>query len=79
MTPRQPLHWTVDRFENGYAVLIANKQEWLVPRVQIPASCKEGDILTAEFYLQKDEKKRKENIARAVLAEILGETDSSQT
>ena len=72
MAPKEPLHWTIDRFENGYAVLVAEKKEWLIPRSQVPEKSKEGDILSAEFYLQKDEKTRKENIAKSLLEEILG-------
>ncbi len=72
MTPHQPLHWVIDRFENGYAVLISDQKEWLVPRAQMPANAKEGDILSAEFYLQKNEKARRENLARQLLEEILG-------
>lgn len=72
MTPSTPLTWTVKHFENGCAVLENDGQKLLVPRAQIPDSCKEGDVLTAEFYLLKDEKKRKDNIARALLEEILG-------
>lgn len=72
MTPHQPLHWVIDRFENGYAVLISDKKEWLVPRSQMPPQAKEGDVLAAEFYLQKDEKGRRENLAKALLEEILG-------
>lgn len=72
MTPRESLVWVIDRFENGYAVLISDKKEWLVPRTQIPPQAKEGDILAAEFYLQKDEKARRENLAKQLLEEILG-------
>jgi len=37
----------------------------------LPKKLKEGDVVTAEFFLLKDEKKRRENIARALLEEIL--------
>ena len=72
MTPKEPLHWVIDRFENGYAVLLADQKEWLVPRGQVPEKSKEGDVLSAEFYLQKNEKARKENLAKLLLEEILG-------
>jgi hypothetical protein len=38
----------------------------------LPEAAKEGDVLTAEFYFVKDEKRRRENIARALLEEIIG-------
>jgi hypothetical protein len=73
MTPQKPLNWVIDRLENGCAVLKNNGDEWHIPRVQLPEKVKEGDVLTAEFYLVKDEKARKENLARALLEEILAE------
>lgn len=72
MVERQPFHWVVDRFENGHAVLSSPKGEAIVPRSMMPSSCKEGDVLTAEFFLLKNEKRRRENVARALLEEILG-------
>jgi hypothetical protein len=72
MTPQKPTTWTILRFENGCAVLENQGQELVVSRSQVPDACQEGDVLTAEFYLLKDEKKRKENLARALLEEILG-------
>jgi hypothetical protein len=72
MTPQKTTTWTLVRFENGCAVLESQGKELLVSRSQVPDTCKEGDVLTAEFYLLKDEKKRKENLARALLEEILG-------
>lgn len=71
MSERQPFAWVVDRFENGHAVLSSQKGETVVPRAIIPDHVKEGDVLTAEFFLLKDEKARRENIARALLKEIL--------
>jgi hypothetical protein len=68
-----PISWTIDRFANGQAVLTNDQHQLLVPRGQLPENIKEGDVVTAEFYLLKNEKKRKENIARALLEEILGE------
>jgi hypothetical protein len=72
MTPQKPVCWTLLRFENGCAVLENQGKELVVSRSQVPDTCKEGDVLTAEFYLLKDDKKRKENLARALLEEILG-------
>ena len=72
MTPPKPLVWVIDRFENGCAVLKSGGKELTVPRSQLPEKVKEGDVLTAEFYLLKDEKIRRENLARALLEEILG-------
>lgn len=72
MAPQKPIYWVIDRLENGTAVLKNNGEELSVPRIQLPEKVKEGDVLTAEFYLAKDEKVRKENLAKALLEEILG-------
>lgn len=73
ITNQQPPHWIINRFENGSAVLRTGQTEITVPRVLIPKHIKEGDVVTAEFYLLRDEKKRKENLAKALLEEILGD------
>ena len=67
-----PKTWVVDRFENGQAVLASGKEKMMVARGQLFGEIKEGDIVTAEFYLLKDEKPRRENLAKALLEEILG-------
>jgi hypothetical protein len=72
MQAAQPFSWVVDRFENGSAILTSTKGQAVVPRALLPEGCKEGDVLTAEFFHLKNEKKRRENIARALLEEILG-------
>jgi hypothetical protein len=72
MKPLKPIHWVIDRFENGYGVLKHSDEELRIPRIQLPEAAKEGDVLTAEFYFVKDEKRRRENIARALLEEIIG-------
>ncbi len=72
MIKRQPFSWVVDRFENGHAVLANQQGEVVVPRELMPDKCKEGDVLGAEFFYLKNEKMRRENIARALLEEILG-------
>lgn len=72
MKPSEPLSWIIDKFENGSAILKNNGQKLVIPRSQIPKTVKEGDIITAEFYLLKDEKARKENLAKSLLEEIMG-------
>jgi len=72
MKNRQPFSLVVDRFENGSAVLTTADGTLTVPRDLLPDKCKEGDVLGVDFFYQKDEKLRRENIARALLSEILG-------
>ncbi len=72
MKKRQPFSLVVDRFENGHAVLLCGDSAVSVPRELLPDKCREGDVLGVDFYYLKDEKARRENIARALLSEILG-------
>ncbi len=69
----QSPHWIVARFENGSAILKTGQNEITVPRSLIPKHIKEGDVVTAEFFLLRDEKARKENLAKALLEEIMGD------
>lgn len=71
MKSRQPFALVVDRFENGHAVLSVGSYHLSVPRDLLPDKCREGDVLGVDFFYLKDEKKRRENIARALLEEIL--------
>lgn len=68
---RQNISWVVDRFEDGSAVLKSGKSEIIVPRSKIAPHIKEGDVVGADFYLLKEETKRRENLARSILEEIL--------
>jgi len=72
MKNRQPFSLVVDRFENGHAVLTTPGGQLTVPRDLLPDKCQEGDVLGLDLFYHKDEKKRRENIARALLQEILG-------
>lgn len=72
MKNRQPFSLVVDRFENGSAVLTSPGGTLVVPRDLLPDKCQEGDVLGVDLFYLKDEKLRRENIARALLAEILG-------
>jgi hypothetical protein len=76
MKNRQPFSLVVDRFENGSAVLTTADGTLVVPRDALPDKCQEGDVLGVDFFYLKDEKLRRENIARALLAEILGPKDN---
>ncbi len=63
---------TIDRFERGRAVLrLEDGQELILPKRKLPARIQEGTVLHCEFFLAEDEEKRRENIARYLLQEIL--------
>lgn len=63
---------TIDRFERGQAVLrFEDGQELILPKRKLPSRIKEGSVLACEFFRAEDEEKRKENIARYLLEEIL--------
>jgi hypothetical protein len=63
---------TIDRFENGLAILEFDHQQNLtVAKRNLPKGVKEGDVLEIEFLTNELATKRKENLAKAVLEEIL--------
>jgi len=73
---QQFLTCALDRIEGQEAVLIfefhEKKRELIVPSVFLPKKSKEGDIFNLEFFLASDATKRRENLARETLKEILG-------
>jgi len=67
-----PLTITIDRFEGHHAVLLfPGNQVVSLPRRFIPKDAKEGDALTVDFLTNDQATKRQQNLARAVLEEIL--------
>jgi sorbitol-specific phosphotransferase system component IIA len=63
---------TIDRFERGRVVLrFEDGQELILPKRKLPSKIKEGSVLHCEFYRAEDAEKRKEQIARYLLEEIL--------
>ncbi len=63
---------TLDRFERGRAVLrFEDGQELILPKRKLPARIREGAVLHCEFFLDADQEKRRANIARYLLEEIL--------
>ncbi len=67
-----PLIVTIDRFERGRAVIrFDDGQEILLPKRKLPSKIKEGSVLHCELYRAEDAQKRKEDIARYLLEEIL--------
>lgn len=69
----KPLHLTVVGFADGHAILKTGDVTFRVPRAQLPDNAKIGDALGADFYFATDQKKRQENLAKAILEEILGQ------
>lgn len=65
------IEFILDRFEGSKAVLRYNEQELVLPKRCLGYDVQEGDVLHAEFIGDKMMTKRKENLARAMLEEIL--------
>lgn len=76
MLPK-PLHFSLKGFENGYAILKAGETTLKVARTELPEKAKVGDVLAADFYFAHDAKKRKDNLAKALLEELLGKSEAS--
>lgn len=68
------MSWVIEKFENGKAFLKNGETSFGVPHAQMPDEAKEGDNISADFYFTKDEKKRRDNLARALLEEIVGKS-----
>lgn len=66
------LQCTLDRFENGHAVLDFGTYGTLtVAKRYVPKDCKEGEAFLVEFLTSQAATRRRENLARAMLEEIL--------
>ncbi len=63
--------FTLDRFENGTAVLIGEHYKILIPKKLIPKSLNEGDIIHLTLSSDKAETQRREKSAKELLNEIL--------
>lgn len=74
------LEAVIDRFERGKAVLKfePDGQELILPKRYLPARIKEGTVLYCEMYRAEDATKRRENIARYLLEEILHSHEKDQ-
>lgn len=67
-----PLIVTIDHFEGQHAILtFPGHQTVSVSRRFVPKTAKEGDVLTVDLLTNEQQTKRQENLARAVLEEIL--------
>lgn len=65
--------FTLDRFEGDKAVLLgADGQEIILPAKIFPKDAKEGDALILFITTDKEEKQKKEKLAKEILNEILG-------
>ena len=63
--------FTIDRFENSYAILIGEHFEIIVPKKLIPKSCDEGDIVHLTISSDEAETRRCQKSAKELLNEIL--------
>lgn len=66
------LNCTIDRLENGHAVLDFGSYGMItVAKRHIARDAKEGDLLSVELFTDEQATKRKQHLARAILEEIL--------
>lgn len=66
------LSCTINRFENGQVVLdFGSYGSLTLAKKHLPKTAKQGDVLTVELLTDQAATKRKENLARAILEEIL--------
>lgn len=63
--------FTLDRFEDGKAVLIGEHAEVIVPKKIVPKDVSEGDIVHLTLSSDEFETKKREKTAKEILNEIL--------
>ena len=62
----------VDRFEGGKAVLrFSDNQELVISKKFLHPQTKAGQAINLEFLTDKEETRRRENLAGAILKEII--------
>jgi len=64
--------FTLDRFEDGKAVLVGEYAEVVVPKKLVPKACQEGDVIHMTLSSDEAETKKREQTAKELLNEILG-------
>jgi len=63
---------TIDRFENGKAVLKTDDNETIIwPKNKLPENLKEGSVLNFKIIGNKTEEEDKKKLAKDILNEIL--------
>ncbi|RLC38824.1 hypothetical protein DRH27_01345 [Candidatus Falkowbacteria bacterium] len=63
---------TIDRFENGKAVLKTNDNDTIIwPKNKLPDNLSEGSVLNFKITGNKSEEEDKKNLAKDILNEIL--------
>lgn len=65
------LCFILDRVEGTKAVLLYEGQELIVPRRMLDREVQEGDAIFTELVCEKKMVMRRENLAKAILKEIL--------
>ena len=63
--------FTIDRFEGGKAVLIAERFKVIVPKKIVPKDCQEGDVIHLTLASHEAETKKREKRAKEILNELL--------
>jgi len=68
------LNGIIDRIEGDFAVIRTSKTEILWPIEFLPKEAKEGSSISLKAFLEKDETKEREKLAKTILNEILSNT-----
>jgi len=61
----------LDRLEEENAVLISDKEQFIVPVKFLPKNISEGEVVNVTFASNEAEKMERENKAKEILNEIL--------
>lgn len=70
----------IDRFEKGKAVMrFDDGQEIILAKRQLPSNIEEGSVIVFDLYRDSDAEKRRENVARFLLEEILESNEKNKS
>jgi hypothetical protein len=63
----------IDRFEGDYAVIEYGRTTFNLPRSLLPREAKEGDILTFDIHIDKEETKMRSQYIKKLADELFRE------
>ncbi len=64
---------TIDRFEGEYALIEMNRRIFHIPKVLLPKSAREGDVITIQITVDKEATKQQKQSADGLADKLFEE------
>ncbi|MDD4767634.1 MAG: DUF3006 domain-containing protein [Desulfotomaculaceae bacterium] len=64
---------TIDRFEGEYALIEMNRRIFHIPKVLLPKSAREGDVITIQIIVDKEATKQQKQSADGLADKLFEE------